>query len=137
MELQRVTTAGLREALPELARIARGEARTVYDRTKGCERTVVVYPRDQIGAAAALLAIARDGVRPEHDAWEAASAMEKPERDGPMIPLLPVGADFSLLQAETPDGRTFTAKVERTEVIGGEVDDRAQEGAGTSAADCE
>jgi hypothetical protein len=111
MELQRMTTAGLREGLPELIRIARGEARTVYDEAHGCEWTVVVYPRDQIGAATVLQSIVRDGVRPESEAWEAASAMDKSERDGPMLPLLPVGANFTSLQAKAPDGTTFTATV--------------------------
>ena len=39
--------------------------------------------------------------------------MANSERDGPMLPLLPVGANFSSLQAKTPDGRTFTATVEQ------------------------
>ena len=131
MELQRIATAGLREALPELVCIACGEARTIYDEAKDSERTVIVYPRNQIGAATLLQSIARDGVRLEGHVWESASAMAKSTDDGPMLPLLPVRANFSSLQAKTPDGRTFTATVEKGDIIITEVDHKTEDEAGT------
>ena len=128
-EIQRDAMEALERALPELARIARGEPSYLWDPATGEERVVIVYPRDQISAARLLQSIARGGVLPE--GYETPE-VEMPvvaeeavagsgEADLSMLELLGVATRFSTLTARMPDGRTYTAGLKAGEVIEGEV----------------
>ena len=122
-EIQRDAMEALERALPELARIARGEPSYLWDPATGEERVVIVYPRDQIGAARLLQSIARGGVLPEgYESPEFAvpvveeTMVESREVDLSMLDLLGVTTAFSTLTARMPDGRTYTAGLEAGEV---------------------
>ena len=64
-EIQRAASQSLRELVPELVRIARGEPRTIYDETKGANKTLFPYARDQAEAVRILQSLAKGGVLPE------------------------------------------------------------------------
>ena len=73
MEVQAQAIDALRAAIPELARIAQGEPRLIYDEVKGKEKILYVYARDQLEAMRLLQSLARVGVLPEHYQMESLS----------------------------------------------------------------
>ena len=100
IEIQRAASQSLQELVPELARIARGDPRTVYDETKDCNKTLLAYPRDQAEAFRILQALARVGVLPE--GWVSPRAPDPEPENVPLLP--PVIAPRTFNVISIPDG---------------------------------
>ena len=122
-EVQREAREALKEALPHLASIARGEVFVVDlgDRDKDGNpvlKRIIPYPRDVVAAVSVLRDIAREGVQPQHYRLPSVELeVEEEEPRKPMIPVLGIGADFTRVTATRPDGTKFTAEVKPGDVI--------------------
>ena len=107
LSVQKAAREGLAASVEELSRIARGEDRTIEG-----DKTIRTYPRDVIGAAQMLQAIATYGVLPENEAFLLQN--EDASRPPPQFP----GLDFSRVTATATDGTTVT--LEKPDVLEGE-----------------
>ena len=65
IEVQRRAAEIIGESLPELQRIAMAVHSTYTDTVREIEKTIAVYPRDQLGAITILQQLARGGTLPE------------------------------------------------------------------------
>jgi len=109
----------IKEGLPLLGQIVRGEVRTVQIGDE--EKQIIAYPRDSLKAMEILQNLARGGVLPEGDLPFQQSAEEPQQPRAVLPPLIGGGTSFTKVTAETADGQTFTASVKSPDVINGEV----------------
>ena len=121
-KIQRAAVEQIKSALPEIARIARGESRVVRDEYTGKKKVMIVYPRDQLDAIKLLQSLARGGALPEgYRRGEVQAVPAQSTEPEPLLDLLGVSTSFTSVTAQAPDGRRFTATLEAGDVIEGEV----------------
>ena len=128
-ELQRVSREALTRAVQQMAEVAEGVPRDVdvlvnrrSEDDGGWERvyerkTIVPYPRDQIGAYNALLATAKEGIVPERLVIGQVSTAEHEADSSALPPLFSVSTSFKRLTAQTADGTRVTATVDHPDSI--------------------
>ena len=117
IEVQGAATEVLKKVVPELARIARGEPRTVYVEEKGQHKTLFPYARDQAEAVRILQSLAKGGVLPEGYVSPRAPDAESQSN---MLSLPPVIAPRTFNVITVPEG----ARVQ----VGSEAKDEVVEG---------
>ena len=121
MKLQQRAWDIVRDCLPVLERIVSGKPYI----PEGSDKSVRVYPRDINEAFRILQSIGRSGVMPERSLRERISVTEKPvaTEKPPMLSVLSIDPNFSSVTATLPDGRRFSATVQRDgEVVDGEAE---------------
>ena len=121
MKIQREAWDIVQGSLDRLRRIATGGTIEV----DGRDQPLVIYPRDSNEATRILIQVARGGVLPERYAVAPPIPAGRNEDKKPaMLPVLSVNPNFSSVTAITPDGRRFTATVQRdSEVVDGKAEE--------------
>jgi len=111
----------IKEGLPLLGQIVRGEVRTIQVGDE--EKRIVAYPRDSLKAMEMLQSLARGGTLPEGNLPFQQQAVQEDKTPTAMLPpLLGGGTSFTKVTAETANGQVFTASVNtEDDVIEGEV----------------
>jgi len=118
----------LHQAIAHIGRIARGEPSTLtLTNSKGKEYTKVSYPShaSAVNAFTALQNVARGGVLPEAIARMVATVPQDdaPDQGQQLLPMLGARTDFTEVTATTPDGTKFTSRIDRGDIVEGEVEE--------------
>jgi len=118
-----------------MADVALGVIRTIDMGEDRDPKVVVPYPRDQVEAVRRLQELARGGVLPEHmgDSYEFLQRLmyspdekeEEVEEEVLTLQHLGLGItpEFTKITAQTADGTTYTASVEKPSIVEGEVNE--------------
>ena len=99
---------------------------------EGEDQPVRIHPRDIADAARVIRDIARDGIisATQQQARTAESNVSASRDTAKPLPIIGIGATFTRIEAETPDGRRITASVDDS---GDVIEQPSDEGDGESS----